>query len=188
MHLAVPAGSTLNLRVHGAGHTPGLALDSVTDAQGGFTGAQGEYAATYTSASDADVRVRSNGRAIGDWNITSIPDKPPTIAFLDKPGKTEHAVLKLRFQATDDYGVVTVHAVITPIMGHGKPLNVDIALPDQARVINQTSYTDLTAHPYAGLDVTSRWWRGMRSARRLPRRRNGCACPRACSRTRWHAR
>jgi uncharacterized protein (TIGR02302 family) len=153
LSLAVPAGSTLNLRVHGAGHAPALALDSQTDATTGFTGGNGEYAATYTIGSDAGVRVRSNGRAIGDWRITSIPDKPPVIAFIDKPGQTEHAVLKLRFHAGDDYGVVSVHAVITPLKGHGKPLNVDIPLPDQARVINQTSYADLTANPYAGLDV-----------------------------------
>ena len=33
-------GSILNLRVHGAGHTPGLSLDSLTDADNGFSGAQ----------------------------------------------------------------------------------------------------------------------------------------------------
>ncbi len=153
MTLAVPAGSTLNLRVHGAGHAPALALDTAGDAAGGFTGGNGEYAATYTIRNDAGVRVRNNGRAIGDWTITSIADKPPVIAFAGKPGKTEHGALKLPFRASDDYGVVSVRAVITPKNRHGKPLVVDLSLPDSARSIAQTSYADLTAHPYAGLDV-----------------------------------
>jgi uncharacterized protein (TIGR02302 family) len=153
MSLAVPAGSILNLRVHGAGHLPGLSVDSDAKPDGGFNGAQGEYAATYHVAADADVRVRSGGRAIGDWNITAIPDKPPSIAFDGKPSKTEHQVLKLSFKASDDYGVTAVRAVITPHGRKGKPLIVDLGLAGTARTVSQTSYNDLTAHPYAGLDV-----------------------------------
>ncbi|MGH8324665.1 MAG: DUF4175 family protein, partial [Steroidobacteraceae bacterium] len=154
MTLAVPAGSTLNLRVHGAGHAPALALDSDSDAPSGFAGGNGEYAATYTIRSDAGVRVRSNGRAIGDWTVTAIADKPPTIAFSGKPGKTEHGALKLSFKASDDYGVVSVRAVIAPVNRRAKPLIVDLSLPDAAKAVAQTSYADLTAHPYAGLEVS----------------------------------
>ncbi|MEJ1967590.1 MAG: DUF4175 family protein [Rhizomicrobium sp.] len=152
MRLAVPVGSTLNLRVHGAGHLPGLSLDSTTAASG-FGGGHGEYAATYRIQSDAGVRVRSGGRAIGDWSITAIPDKPPRIAFTAKPSRTEHAALKLSFKASDDYGVTAVRAVITPHGRHGKPVVVDLGLPASSRTVNQSSYQDLTAHPYAGLDV-----------------------------------
>ena len=153
MSLAVPAGSTLNLRVHGAGHLPGLSVDSDTSAQSGFAGAQGEYAATYRILSNADVRVRSGGRALGDWTLTAIPDKPPTIAFIGKPSKTQHQALQLTYAATDDYGVTAVRAVITPHKRKGKPLVLDLELATSAKSINQTSYRDLTAHPYAGLDV-----------------------------------
>jgi len=153
MALAVPAGSTLNLRVHGAGHLPGLSVDSDADAQNGFDGAQGEYAATYHVTADADVRVRSGGRAIGDWSITAIPDKPPSIAFDGKPSKTEHQVLKLSFKAADDYGVTTVRAIITPHGRKGKPIILDLGLAGPSKAISQSSYNDLTAHPYAGLEV-----------------------------------
>ncbi|HEX4302713.1 MAG TPA: DUF4175 family protein [Rhizomicrobium sp.] len=154
MKLAVPAGSTLNLRVHGAGHTPGLSLQSDADANAGFAGSQGEYAATYRVTADARVRVRSSGRAIGDWAITAIPDKPPVIAFTAKPGKTEHAALKLSYRASDDYGVAAIRVIVTPHNRRGKPLVVDVALASNtARKIDETSYFDLTAHPYAGLDV-----------------------------------
>jgi uncharacterized protein (TIGR02302 family) len=153
MNLAVPAGSTLNLRVHGAGHLPGLSVDSDTSPQDGFAGAQGEYAATYRILSNAGVRVRSGGRAIGDWTLTAIPDKPPSIAFVGKPSKTQHQALKLTYTAADDYGVTAIRALITPHKRKGKPLVVDLELATSAKSINQTSYRDLTAHPYAGLDV-----------------------------------
>jgi len=152
MALAVPAGSILNLRVHGAGHAPGLAADSASDESGSFAGDHGEYAASYRIAADAHVRVRSSGRAIGDWQITAIADKPPSIALTAPPGKTEHQALKLSFKAADDYGVSAVHAIITPHGRHGAPLVVDLAIAP-AKTLNQTAYQDLTANPYAGLNV-----------------------------------
>jgi len=154
MRLAVPAGSVLNLRVHGAGHLPGLSLDSRNAETAGFAGARGEYAATYPVLADARVRVRSGGRAIGDWTITAIPDRAPSIAFTAAPGRTQHAALKLSYRASDDYGVATIRAVITPHNRHGKALIVEMALAlNAAKTINDSSYFDLTAHPYAGLDV-----------------------------------
>ena len=151
--LAVPAGSILNLRVHGAGHAPGLLADSAGDETGAFGGSRGEYAANYRIVADARVRVRSSGRAIGDWRFTAIPDRPPSIAFAAKPAKTEHMALKLAFKAADDYGVVAVRAIITPHKRRGAPLIVDLAVAGTSKTLNQTAYSDLTAHPYAGLDV-----------------------------------
>jgi uncharacterized protein (TIGR02302 family) len=154
MVAAVPAGSTLNLRVHGAGHTPGLALNAMSESDNGFTGANGEYSATWTVRSDAQVRVRSNGRAIGEWSLTAIADKPPTISFAAPPGKTEHAALKLSYKASDDYGVAAIRAVITPHGKHGKPLIVDLPLAGPSeKSVAETTFRDLTAHPYAGLNV-----------------------------------
>ncbi|MEJ0027933.1 MAG: DUF4175 family protein [Rhizomicrobium sp.] len=153
MTLAVPAGSVLHLRVHGAGHAPGLAFDSDSGGGAGFAGGRGEYAASARILADAHVRVRSSGRAIGDWSFTAIPDHVPTIAFAGPPGKTEHQVLKLAYRASDDYGVTAVRAVLTPHKRHGKALVLDLSLPASAKSVNETSFQDLTAHPYAGLDV-----------------------------------
>jgi uncharacterized protein (TIGR02302 family) len=154
MAIAVPAGSTLNLRVHGAGHTPGLSFDALGDSENGFFGANGEYSATLTVRNDEHVRVRSSGRAIGDWSIAAIADKPPSIAFTAPPGRTEHAALKLSFKASDDYGVVGVRAVIRPHAKHGAPLIVDLPLAGTSeKTLSETTFRDLTAHPYAGLNV-----------------------------------
>ena len=154
MAIAVPAGSTLNLRVHGAGHTPGLSFDTLGDSEFGFLGANGEYSATVTVRNDAHVRVRSGGRAIGDWSISAVVDKPPSIAFTAPPGKTEHAALKLSFKASDDYGVVSVRAIIRPHAKHGAALIVDLPLAGTSdKSVSETTFRDLTAHPYAGLNV-----------------------------------
>ncbi len=151
--LAVPAGSLLNLRAHGAGHAPGLTVESADDENSGFAGDHGEYAAGYRITADARVRVRSSGRAIGTWNFTAIADRPPSIAFAAPPGKTEHQVLKLAFKASDDYGVTAVRAIITPHRRRGPSLTVDLGLAGSAKAVDQTAYEDLTAHPYAGLEV-----------------------------------
>jgi len=154
MAIAVPEGSTLNLRVHGAWHAPGLSLDGANDERNEFAGANGEYSATMVVRTGAQVRVRSGGHAIGEWTISAIADKPPTIAFASPPGKTEHAALKLSLKANDDYGVTAVRAIITPHNRHGAPLIVELPLAGVSqRTLSQTSYLDLTAHPYAGLNV-----------------------------------
>ena len=149
--LAVPAGSLLNLRVHGASHAPGL---SISGAHPQFSGASGEYASTVKITQDADVRVRVSGQALGKWSLTAIPDLPPHIAFDGPPGKTEHGALKLSYRADDDYGVINVRALIRP---HGRPgpaLAVDLPLgTPSSKSIKDTAYRDLTEHPYAGLAV-----------------------------------
>jgi uncharacterized protein (TIGR02302 family) len=154
MAIAVPTGSTLNLRVHGAGHTPGLTFNALENTETAFSGANGEYSATVIVQTNAHVRVRSGGRAIGDWSISSIADKSPTIAFTAPPGRTEHAALKLSFKASDDYGVTMVRAIIRPHAKHGAPLVIDLPLAGTSeKSVVETTFRDLTAHPYAGLNV-----------------------------------
>jgi uncharacterized protein (TIGR02302 family) len=150
--IRVPQGSVLNLRVHGAPRTPGLAAGS--NAAPRFTGEDGEYSSNVILASDARVRVQVGGHAIGKWNIQAVPDAPPVIALTAKPSRTEQLATKFAFKGSDDYGIATVRAVLMPKGGHGKPLVVELPLPESSvKQIDQTSYVDLTSHPYAGLTV-----------------------------------
>lgn len=147
--ITVPTGSTLNLRVHGASHAPYVSLDGAD-----FKGGAGEYASTARITDDTSVRVRAGGRTIGDWRLRVLPDDRPVIAFSSSPGRTEHEALKLSFTAGDDYGVTAVRAIITPHGHYGHKLTVDLPLDQpSARTVTQTSFRDLTANPYAGLDV-----------------------------------
>jgi len=147
--LSVPAGSMLNLRVHGASHAPYLSLDGAS-----FSGSSGEYGASTKLAESDHVVVRAGGRTIGDWRIGVIPDKPPAIAFAGKPSRTEHDALKIPFAASDDYGVAGVRALIAPHGRYGKTLAVDLPLDEpSAKKLKETSFRDLTANPYAGMDA-----------------------------------
>jgi uncharacterized protein (TIGR02302 family) len=151
--LAVPAGSVLKMRVHGADHRPSVTLDDVQFA-GDFNGTRGEYAAEAKLTDSDHVRVRAAGRTIGSWRITLIPDKAPTIAFAAPPSATERQALKLTFVAGDDYGITAARAIIKPHNGAGAPLIVDLPLPPHSdQPVKLTSFHDLTEHPYAGLDV-----------------------------------
>ncbi|HKD48896.1 MAG TPA: DUF4175 family protein [Rhizomicrobium sp.] len=148
--IAVPFGSILNLRVHGAAHAPGISVGDMHPPH--FTGEAGEYAATARLTHDGRVRVQASGHRIGYWMLRVIPDRVPVISFTAPPSVTERDAVKFAFRATDDYGVTSARVMIHP---HGKPgasLIVDLPLAP-AKTVTETSYSDLTGHPYAGLMV-----------------------------------
>jgi uncharacterized protein (TIGR02302 family) len=155
--IAIPAGSILNVRVHGAEGKPFLSLQSshfpwfpIGSAR--FEGEGGEYAVRWRMIRNAHVQVRAIGRTIGSWIVDVIPDRPPSVAFTAPPGTGERASLKLSFAARDDYAVTQVRALISPTDGHGETLFLDLGVPPGKRLA-ETVYRDLTSHPYAGLAV-----------------------------------
>jgi uncharacterized protein (TIGR02302 family) len=152
-NVVVPAGSVLNLRVHGAAHAPGLST-GLNPARA-FEGGDGDYASTTPIRHDAPVRVRAAGHLIGDWRVHAVPDAPPQIAFVGVPRRTERDAVNFHFKGTDDYGVTGVAVILVP---HGRPGAPAITVPldGGGKSFDQTSYVDLTANPYAGLSVDAR--------------------------------
>ncbi len=151
----VPQGSVLNLRVHGAPRRPGL--EAGRNAAPRFAGEEGEYSSNIVLSSTARIRIQVGGHAIGKWRIEAVPDMVPVIALTAKPSATEQKATKFAFKGSDDYGIAGVRAVLRPKGGHGKPLVAELPLPESsARKVDQTSYVDLTSHPYAGLTVEGR--------------------------------
>ena len=152
-NVAVPAGSILNLRVHGAAHAPGLSVG--LNNAGVFQGGDGDYASTTPIRQDGPVRVRASGHVIADWRLHAIPDAPPQIAFVGVPRRTEHDAVNFHFKGSDDYGVTRVSVILVP---HGRPDAPAITVPldGGGKSFDQTSYVDLTANPYAGLSVDAR--------------------------------
>lgn len=148
--IAVPFGSVLNLRAHGALHAPGVSIGDMNPPR--FTGGAGEYAAAARLTHDGRVRVRASGHRIGYWTLNVIPDRAPTISFTAPPSVTERQAIKFAFKASDDYGVVSARVAIRPHGRPGAPLIVDLPIAP-AKNVAETSYSDLTGHPYAGLMV-----------------------------------
>jgi uncharacterized protein (TIGR02302 family) len=155
--IAVPVGSMLEVRVHDAAVRPHFAIDPSPDGTPSFAGGHKEYGAGYRIAASGSVRVRADGRVMGDWRITAIPDKPPTIAFTQPLSRTPHDAVKFAFSAGDDYGVIGVRALIRAVLPKGrsgKTMAVDLPLSNAGKRIDETIFRDLTENPFAGLDVT----------------------------------
>lgn len=154
--VAVPAGSDLVLRVHAAETLPILSMYPRPDsALPQFQGESSEYGASAKLAADTDVSVRAQGALLGRWHIKVVPDNPPLIAFAEPPGATERGAVKFAFTAGDDYGVVSVRALIRPVSSRSHAvLAVDLPLSaPSAKTIKDTAYRDLTGEPFAGLQV-----------------------------------
>ena len=62
-----------------------------------------------------------------------MPDKPPKIAFAKPPQRTQRAALRLEYQASDDYGVESVKAVIRrPGDASGEAIELELPLAGAA--------------------------------------------------------
>lgn len=124
---------------------------------------------------DASARLTlRNGDQLVEWQLDVVADTPPVIGFVEEMGETGDEALKVIYATSDDYGVVGVRAQFTIVpsdepeqLGEdpGAPgndgLELEIAAPDfdlilpgnRVRDVTRTAYKDLTAHPWAGIDV-----------------------------------
>ena len=149
--VTVPAGSEVVARLHGGRDLPSLYL--------------GETATPFTRVGAADFEIRGkltggrtlavvqDGADVGRWPLSVIPDQPPKVAFTKPPSRTRRAALRLDYAAEDDYGIVKAEAVIRRDDASGESFTVPLSLPAAARSVEETSYHDLTPHPWAGLPV-----------------------------------
>jgi uncharacterized protein (TIGR02302 family) len=152
----VPTGSALLAQVHGGNAVPRLAIDGeghdfdAVDKQ--------NFRTTATLTSGKQLAVIQAGTTLGSWPIEITPDSPPKIAFAKPPAATPRAALRIDYQASDDYGVEGVKAVIR--RDGGKPdeaIEIEAPLPGlHLKQAQATSYHDLTPHPWAGLPVEVR--------------------------------
>ncbi|HUB97674.1 MAG TPA: TIGR02302 family protein [Stellaceae bacterium] len=151
--IPVPVGSTLLAQVHGGGGVPELLLD---DKSAGFQRIDdSNFKGSAKITAGKRIAVVQEGRTLGSWPITVIPDLPPTIAFAKPPTHTDRGVLRLEYKATDDYGVEGAKAIMR-LKGDksGAQLVIDLPLPGQhLKDASAASYHDLTPHPWAGLPV-----------------------------------
>lgn len=154
--LAVPRGSELVLRVHGAHSVPDLAMDPLpADGPLRFKGTDGEYGVDAPLWQDGNLRVLADGRLLAKLDIHAIADTPPVVAFTELPSRTEHDAIKFAFRAADDYGVVSVRAIIRPVRKAARAvLSVDLPLAaPSAKTLTDTVFRDLTGEPLAGTMV-----------------------------------
>jgi len=154
--IRIPTGSTLLAQVHGGQSVPNLMVDGdsrdfeVVDKQ--------NYRASATVTGGTQLKVTQAGTTLGGWPIEIIPDHPPKIAFAKPPEGTTHAALRIDYQASDDYGVEAVKAVVRREGGEpDETIELEAPLPGlHLKEAQATSYHDLSPHPWAGLPVEIR--------------------------------
>lgn len=105
------------------------------------------------------VAVVQSGDTLGSWTFDIAADTVPEITFAEPPEGSRRNALRIAYRVRDDYGVAAVRAEIFGPSGSGsgglKPLVVDLPPPvGDPRDGESASFHDLTAHPWAGLDVS----------------------------------
>lgn len=160
--IPVPANSVLTARlsggagdavlVQGAARTPFEQIDARNAAIEAPVAASGRLA------------ILQDGRALGEWRIAVVADRPPTIDFTAPPKETGRKALAIPFAAEDDYGIERAGAQIRRSYERGavvgaevEELELPLAGPARGSA-RETSYHDLTPHRWAGLPVAVRLW------------------------------
>jgi len=153
--IEVPEGSTITAHLaEKDGDAPELVANGeLSD----FTSdSHGDFEASGIIRSGNQISIRRGWHDLGSWHIHVVPDLAPQVAFTDSPSATEHKTVRLAYEATDDYGVTSVSARITPresLPGaSNEPLDIPLGAPD-AKQIKRITFEDLTAHPWSGLPV-----------------------------------
>ncbi|MBO6675956.1 MAG: TIGR02302 family protein [Rhizobiales bacterium] len=92
--------------------------------------------------------------------ILITPDTPPTIRFAGEPQATAVGAIEIFYQAEDDYAVESAHADVEPAderFADATPLitapRIDLILPPSGSSDTVETTRDLSAHPWAGLEV-----------------------------------
>ena len=113
---------------------------------------------------DAKLVLRHGGIARGQFEITAIADKPPSIALREIPKANARGTLTLATTTTDDYGVASAEAQFAKPKIDGEATNgpslvpapkAPLGLPGVTKGIGDADTTiDLSEHPWAGATVT----------------------------------
>ncbi|HLN22833.1 MAG TPA: DUF4175 family protein, partial [Patescibacteria group bacterium] len=88
--------------------------------------------------------------------IAVVQDTPPSIAFSAPPDTDADGRLRLSIEAHDDYGVTKAWAMLRRVDSpDAEPLTVPLPLGGaHPTEVHQSTWVDLTGHPWAGLAVT----------------------------------
>ncbi|MCF4166725.1 TIGR02302 family protein [Zavarzinia compransoris] len=149
--LRVAAGSTVVARLYGveAGRIgfgeARVALDPVEE--GSFAGEVPVQAGTTLRLLDGDDEIAA-------WPLEVVADTPPEVAFTAPLSATERRVLRIAYEAEDDYGIAAV-ALELRLPDRPDVLSVPLGGGTGRAEAKGVAFRDLTAHPWAGLEVAA---------------------------------
>ena len=154
--IPAPIGSSILAQVQGGRGVPQLYISDAAEVFEPVT--SGVYKITRQLETGDRLAITQDGQTLAEWPLEILPDTPPRIEFIAPPGRTERSVLRLEYEANDDYGLNQVAVEIERLdQPDAEPLRLELALPaGDLRDAESTSYHDLTPHPWAGLAVSIR--------------------------------
>jgi len=166
--ISVPQGSVLLAQVSGPAKAPGLVIGGVETSFVTVGGVAADAAASFRaetaleSPGRQELAIKAGGGDLARWSLRVVADAPPTAEFISKPGDAGRATLKAEYEAKDDYGLAAVALVIRHPSGRKVPggeeeirLPLPLAQPG-AQSSQGVGLHDLSAHPWAGLEVIGR--------------------------------
>ncbi|MGX9963781.1 DUF4175 domain-containing protein [Roseomonas sp. F4] len=153
--LTVPQGSQLQVALSGgSGGAPELQLGSAATPFRALDSRS--WAAEARIDQGARLAIRRGGFEVAGWTLTVQADQPPLARFTEAPARAARGLaLRLPWHAEDDWGLVSLVTQIRLAARPQAPAHVvDINLPSvQPRQANGVASPDLSAHPWAGLEV-----------------------------------
>lgn len=129
--------------------------------------ADGLFQADVTLTRPAVVQVTDDGKLLGSWRMSLIPDAPPKVEITDMPKGDSSGMLSAKWKVSDDYGVTGVTSDIyladdqddgiaftDPGIFEFDPPRLPIHLRKASpREEAGESKADVAEHPWAGLMV-----------------------------------
>ena len=118
----------------------------------------------WTLKGDGKLVLKRFGSVISSFDLTCVPDRPPTISLQGEAKRNSRGSLTLGYKIDDDYGVTGAQANFAKPVVAGKPVTgrtlaeapkMDLALPAGPGGLGEAETTaDLSEHPWAGARVT----------------------------------
>ncbi len=156
--VSVPAGSRLQVAVSGgAGGVPDLVIDSA--ATPFRTLDRSSFAAEAVLDAGARLAVRRDGAEIAQWTLTVRADAPPVASWDQPPARAQRGLaIRLPWRAEDDWGLASLRVELRlKPRPEAEPVVLDLPLPPGSpRSAHGAGQPDLSAHPWAGLEVEAR--------------------------------
>ncbi len=156
--IRVPVGSKLLAQINGGGRIPVLVMGENSAEMEQVSGTAWRIETTFDTVGSQTIAINQSRNSLGEWPLEIVADTPPDITFSSPPSPNDSHSLVLGYDAQDDYGVTEVRAAITwpgiPPTAGIENLDLELPLPrPNPREGAASSLHDLTAHPWAGLEV-----------------------------------
>jgi uncharacterized protein (TIGR02302 family) len=172
--IKVPVNSTLTVRVTGAA-SPSVFFKSFDPGKSPPGDIKAKTSVTETGFSaeakltqPATIEIRNGDAIIASWPVDLIPDERPVLTWTKPPIVEKNGALTFNWQARDDYGVRAITSDVSladnqkdgvgfetngPFLFEAPKLAVKLKKSNTKDETGKTTQ-DLTAHPWAGLNVT----------------------------------